>query len=255
MLSSHIVDIDGQQLECACIDTGCAGPQFVFLHEGLGSVALWRDFPQHVLAATGGSALVYSRLGYGRSQALSRPRTPDYMHAEALVTLPRVLDRFAIAAPILVGHSDGASIALIHAGEAERAVRAVIALAPHVFVESLSLASIAAAADAYRETDLRSRLSRYHEHVESAFRGWNDIWLTPAFRTWNIVPSVARITCPLLLIQGRDDEYGTLAQLDAIEEAAGMRVERLELARCGHSPHRDQPSATLEAIARFVASV
>jgi pimeloyl-ACP methyl ester carboxylesterase len=250
-----MVEIGDQCLECARIGTDVAGPQLVFLHEGLGSVAQWRDFPRRVVAATGGSALIYSRIGYGRSQALTQPRSPDYMHTEALVTLPRVLDHFAIAAPILVGHSDGASIALIHAGDAKRAVRATVALAPHVFVEALSITSIAAAGDAYANTDLRHRLARYHRHVDSAFRGWNDIWLAPEFRAWNITPSVSRVECPLLLIQGRDDEYGTLAQLDAIERAAAGRVERLELDHCGHAPHRDRPDATLDAITRFIAGV
>ena len=249
------MDIAGQELECVRIGTDRPGPTLIFLHEGLGSVALWRDFPQGVADATARPALVYSRAGYGRSTALAAARTPRYMHDEALVTLPALLDALGIADVILIGHSDGASIALIHAGAGVRPVRALVAMAPHVFVEDLSIASIAQARDDYQSTDLRAKLGRYHIDVDSAFRGWNDIWLSPAFRDWNIERYLPGIDCPLLLIRGRDDEYGTLAQLDAIERQVSGRVERVELADCGHSPHRDQPSATLERIADFVSTL
>ena len=249
------MDIAGQELECVRIGTDRPGPTLIFLHEGLGSVALWRDFPQGVADATARPALVYSRAGYGRSTALAAARTPRYMHDEALVTLPALLDALGIADVILIGHSDGASIALIHAGAGVRPVRALVAMAPHVFVEDLSIASIAQARDDYQSTDLRAKLGRYHIDVDSAFRGWNDIWLSPAFRDWNIERYLPGIDCPLLLIRGRDDEYGTLAQLDAIERQVSGRVERVELADCGHSPHRDQPSATLAAITDFVSTL
>ncbi|MGH8799919.1 MAG: alpha/beta fold hydrolase [Casimicrobiaceae bacterium] len=227
----------------------------VFLHEGLGSVALWKDFPARVARATGCAALVYSRPGYGRSSAATLPRRPDYMHVEALAVLPGLLDHVGIDDPVLVGHSDGASIALLHAGSGLRPVRAIIALAPHVFVEDVSLASIAQARRIYRTTDFRSRLARYHADADATFRGWNDIWLAPAFRRWNIEDCLPRVRCPVLLIQGRDDEHGTSAQLDAIERQAGGSVTRVELPDCRHSPHRDQADATLEAIAGFISTL
>jgi pimeloyl-ACP methyl ester carboxylesterase len=252
---TQFVEAAGQQLECVRIGIDLAGPTLVFLHEGLGSVALWRDFPRDVAQTASLPALVYSRAGYGRSAALTRPRTPRYMHDEALVTLPALLDALDIVDPILIGHSDGASIALIHAGAGVRAVRAVVAMAPHVFVEELSIAGIEQARLAYESGDLRAKLGRYHDDVESAFRGWNDIWLSPAFRDWNIEGSLPGIACPLLLIQGRDDEYGTLAQLDAIERQVSGLIRRVELDDCRHSAHRDQQGATLAAIAEFVSTL
>jgi pimeloyl-ACP methyl ester carboxylesterase len=254
-MPAELVDIGDQRLECVRLAGEGDRPTLVFLHEGLGSVAMWKDFPQRVAAATGCPGLVYSRAGYGQSTPMAMPRLPDYMHVEALYSLPALLDRLGIHEPILIGHSDGASIALIHASAGVRATRAVVALAPHVFVEELSLASIAQAKLLYETTDLRERLARYHSDVDSAFRGWNDIWLAPAFRDWNIEAYLPMIDCPLLVIQGRDDEYGTMAQLDAIDRQVDGRVERVELAACGHSPQRDQPDATLAAIARFVASI
>ncbi len=251
----NFVNICGQELECVRVGSDRAGPTLVFLHEGLGSVALWRDFPRSVADVTGRPALVYSRAGYGRSSGLAAQRTPRYMHDEAMITLPALLDALAISDPILIGHSDGASIALIHAGSGIRPVRAVVAMAPHVFVEALSISGIAQAKQAFERTDLRAKLDRYHADADAAFRGWNDIWLSPAFRNWNIESSLPAIDCPLLLIQGRDDEYGTMAQLDAIERGVRGRVERMELDACGHSPQRDQPNATLAAIAGFVAAL
>jgi pimeloyl-ACP methyl ester carboxylesterase len=253
--STQIVDVAGQPLECVRIGSDRLGPTLVFLHEGLGSIALWRDFPRKVADATQRPALIYSRAGYGRSTPLAAARTPSYMHDEARVTLPALLDAFGIVDAILVGHSDGASIALIHAGERIRPVRALVAMAPHVFVEAESIAGIARARRDYQGAELRSRLSRYHADVDSAFFGWNDIWLSPAFRDWNIEAILPGIDCPLLLIQGIDDEYGTMAQLDAIERRVSTRVQRVELSDCGHSPHRDQPQATLAAIAAFISSI
>jgi pimeloyl-ACP methyl ester carboxylesterase len=252
---TQFVDVPGQRLECVRIGAELPRPTLVFLHEGLGSVALWRDFPGRVAEATSLPALIYSRAGYGDSTALARARTPSYMHDEALAVLPALLDALDIVEPILIGHSDGASIALIHAGSAVRSVRAVVAIAPHVFVEDLSVVGIEQARLAYEATDLRAKLARYHADVDSAFRGWNEIWLSPAFRDWNIEALLPGITCPLLLIQGRDDEYGTPAQLDAIERQVSGQVERVELDDCRHSPHRDQPEATLAAIADFVSTL
>jgi pimeloyl-ACP methyl ester carboxylesterase len=254
MPRARFVDVAGHRLECVRIRGAKSAPTLVFLHEGLGSVALWKDFPARVADATGCPVLVYSRAGYGRSSPAALPRAPDYMHIEALTVLPALLDRLGIADPVLVGHSDGASIALLHAGSGRRPVRALVALAPHVFVEDMSIASIAEVRRQYDTTDLRERLARRHADPEAAFRGWNDIWLAPAFRSWNIEACLPGVRCPLLMIQGRDDEYGSAAQLDAIERQVGGKVARIELADCRHSPHRDQPEATLAAIADFVAT-
>jgi pimeloyl-ACP methyl ester carboxylesterase len=226
--------------------------RIVMLHEGLGSLALWREFPQRLADATGCSVLAYSRYGYGESDPLTAPRRVDFMHDEALRTLPELLDALAIRTPILLGHSDGGSIALIHAASAGRPVAAVVALAPHVFVEAYGLASIAEARRAYLDGDLRSKLARYHADVDGAFWGWNDIWLHPDFTAWNIEPLLPRIACPVLAIQGLEDEYGTMEQLDRIERST-RNVSRLELQGCGHSPHRDQPDAVLAATADFLA--
>ena len=231
-----------------------AQPALIFLHEGLGSVAMWRDFPARVAAATGRRTFVYSREGYGRSDKLTARREPDYMHREALEALPALRAEHGLADAVLIGHSDGASIALIHAG-AGHEVRAIVAMAPHVFVEDVTIRSIEAAREAWRTTDLRARLQRYHDDAEGAFRGWNDAWLDPRFRAWNIEAYLARVACPVLAIQGKDDEYGTMAQLDAIERGVRGEARRLELAQCRHSPHRDQPEATLAAIADFVAAL
>ncbi len=226
-------------------------PTLVFLHEGLGSIELWKDFPAQVTAATGCGTLVYSRYGYGRSDVLQETRAVDYMHREALESLPEVLAGQGIASPILIGHSDGASIALIHA--AHHAVTGLVLMAPHVFVEDVTVASIAEAKVAYETTDLPRKLGRYHADVDRTFWGWNNIWLAPAFRSWNIEEVLPAVAAPALLIQGADDEYGTTAQLDAIARGLGGPVETVVLPACKHSPHRDQPEATLQAIARFAA--
>jgi pimeloyl-ACP methyl ester carboxylesterase len=229
-------------------------PTLVFLHEGLGSIELWKDFPAQVAAATGCGTLAYSRYGYGRSDVLQEKRGVDYMHREALESLPAVLAARGITAPVLIGHSDGASIALIHAGAQHWPVTGLVLMAPHVFVEDVTVASIAEAKVAYRTTDLAQKLGRYHQNVDRTFWGWNDIWLAPPFRAWNIEDVLPAITAPLLLIQGADDEYGTAAQLDAIARGVKGPVETLVLPRCKHAPHRDQPEATQQAIVRFVAN-
>lgn len=224
----------------------------VFLHEGLGSIPQWRDFPAQVARATGRRALVYERYGYGQSDVLAEDRVgPEFMHREALEALPALLRALAVENPVLVGHSDGASIALIHAG-AGNAVRGVVAMAPHVFVEDISVRSIADAARAFETTDLPQRLGKYHRDPRKTFYLWNDAWLDPAFRNWNIEASLPGIRCPLLAIQGEADQYGTLAQVEAIARQAGGRCELLKLPDCGHSPHKDQPEKTLRAIVDFV---
>jgi len=245
----------GHRLEYERIDGARDRPTLILLHEGLGSIALWRDFPAKLAQATGCPAVVYSRYGYGRSDPLAGPRHVDYMHREALDTLPDLRVQLGLDDAILVGHSDGASIALIHAGSGRWPARALALEAPHVFVEEVSIASIAAARTAYETTDLRQRLARYHADADSAFRGWNDIWLHADFRAWNIEDCLPGVRCPVLAIQGADDEYGTLAQLDAIERGIAGRFERLVLLQCKHSPHRDQEQATAAEMMRFIAQV
>jgi pimeloyl-ACP methyl ester carboxylesterase len=248
----------GHRLEYKWIRPSVANkgaPVLVFLHEGLGSVALWKTFPEDVVQATACPAVVYSRHGYGRSERLCAPRTVDYMHREALDALPDLLNKLGIANPVLVGHSDGASIALIHAGSGKHPVRGLVLLAPHVFVEELTVRSIAQAKVAFDSTDLPARLGRYHDDVESTFRGWNDIWLHPDFRSWNIEEYLPGVRAPVLLIQGEDDQYGTLVQVEAIRSKVKGPVETLVLAQCAHSPHVDQPQRTVQAIAEFVRSL
>lgn len=246
----------GRRLDTRWIEPRDAGrPALVFLHEGLGSIELWRDFPDRVAEATGCGALVYSRYGYGRSERLEGSRDPDYLHVEALESLPQVLDAFGISEPVLIGHSDGASIALILAGAGLRPVRGAVVMAPHVFVEDVTIAGIEDARTAYREAALGKRLGRYHDDPDGVFRGWNDAWLNPAFRSWNIEDFLPGIRCPLLAIQGVGDEYATLAQIDAIQRQTGGPFERLDLPDCRHTPHRDQPQRTLHAITRFVGTV
>ena len=228
-------------------------PTLVLLHEGLGCVAMWRDFPQQLAERTGYGVLVYSRPGYGRSDPVPLPRLLTYMHDEAFEVLPAVLDQANIRKAILVGHSDGASIATIYAGgRQDFRVRGLALLAPHFFVEDTSVASIAAAKDAFENGNLRQRLARYHgDNVDVAFRGWNEAWLDPAFRDWRIDDYLAHVRVPILVIQGRDDQYGTVAQLELAETDSYCPVETLLLDDCGHSPHGDQPGGTLDAIATF----
>jgi pimeloyl-ACP methyl ester carboxylesterase len=246
--------VNGKRLETVLYGPVGANATVVMLHEGLGSVAMWKDFPERVAEATGCGVLVYSRYGHGKSERLAEKRSVDFMHHEAKVVLPELLRQFEIERPILLGHSDGASIALIYAGTWPAQVRALILEAPHVFVEDLGIRSIAAIRKLYEASDLRQRLARYHDHADETFRGWNDIWLDPQFRDWNIEEYLAAISCPTLVIQGEDDEYGTLAQVQTIQRRMPS-TQTLILPRCGHSPHRDQPSLTLDAISRFVATL
>jgi pimeloyl-ACP methyl ester carboxylesterase len=228
-----------------------AQPTLVFLHEGLGSAGLWRDFPDKIAARLGARALIYSRFGYGQSDGLLAKRTPRFMHVEALRVLPMLLDQLGIDAPLLVGHSDGASIAIIHAAASERPVLGLVLMAPHVFVEPVCVESIARIRETYASSDLKSRLAKYHAHVDDAFLGWADVWLEPEFQAWSIEGLVSNVEAPMLLIQGVDDEYGTLEQLDRIEARAEAPTSRLVLERCGHSPQRDQEAAVADAIVGF----
>jgi pimeloyl-ACP methyl ester carboxylesterase len=231
-------------------------PTIVMLHEGLGCVALWRDFPAKLAAATGHGVFAYSRAGYGQSDPVDLPRPLDYMAHEARFSLPAALDSIAFRRGILLGHSDGASIAAITAGEhADERIRGLVLMAPHLFTEPTGLASIAEARRAYETGDLRAKLAKYHAHVDCAFRGWNDAWLDPGFKAWNIEDAVGRWRVPALVIQGADDQYGTLSQVRAIEARSPKPVETLILEACRHSPQFDQPQATLEAIVRFCASL
>ena len=247
--------VDGKRLETVWIEpAGNDRSTIVMLHEGLGSVALWKDFPQRLALRTGCGILVYSRYGHGNSDKLLEKRPVEFMHHEGEVVLPELLVKLSIAKPILLGHSDGGSIALIYAGKYPDRPRALILEAPHVFVEDLSVASITEAKVAYLTTDLPRKLGRYHRHVDETFWGWNDIWLDRQFRSWNIEEYLPAIRCPILCIQGEEDEYGTIAQVKAIR-ARVSATEILMLPNCRHSPHRDQAEATLEKMADFVAAV
>ena len=233
-------------------------PLMVFLHEGLGSLSMWRDFPAQLCAAIGFRGLVYSRPGYG--QSTPRPPgeawTPRFMHDQALTVLPALLAALGIdtarTPPWLFGHSDGGSIALLHAAHCPDKVAGLVVLAPHILVEDISVASIELARQAYLNTDLKTRLARHHADPDSAFWGWNDVWLSSAFRSWDIRAELATITCPVLAVQGLDDEYGTLAQIRGIQ-AQTPHTRLLELPACGHSPHKDQPQAVIDAVGAFVA--
>jgi pimeloyl-ACP methyl ester carboxylesterase len=228
----------------------------VFLHEGLGSLAMWRDFPARLCEALGMRGLVYSRPAYGKST----PRTAgerwdtDFMHRQAHEVLPALLDALGVREPVwLYGHSDGGSIALLFAARFPDRTAGLIVAAPHIFVEDLSVASIEKTRLAYLETDLRDKLARYHDDVDSAFWGWNEIWLHPPFREWSIEREIAAIRAPLLAVQGLDDEYGTIEQIRGIARHV-PHAKLLELAACGHSPHRDQPGPLIDAAVEFAGS-
>lgn len=248
------IEVLGQHLEYRWIGPGPEeAPTIVFLHEGLGCLAMWRDFPDRLAPATGCGALVYSRMGYGASDPVRGPRSVRFMHQEALEALPAVIDRFQLQQVVLFGHSDGASIAVVYAGARLGAVRALVLEAPHVFVEPVCVESIARIAQAYETTRLRKRLERYHgDNTDSMFRTWTDVWLRPEFRKWNIEEYLPSIESPVLAVQGEDDEYGTIRQVEAVVTQVSGPARSLVLARCGHSPHSDQPDAVLEAAGRFV---
>ena len=237
--------------------TDASAPLIVFLHEGLGSLAMWKDFPQQLCAAVGARGLVYSRPGYGRStpRAAEEAWGLDFMHRQAHEVLPALLDALGIDTatqrPWLLGHSDGASITLLYAARFADRIGGAVVLAPHILVEDLSVASIAQARTAYETTDLRQRLARYHDDPDSAFWGWNQIWLHPPFRQWSIEDEIRSITCPLLAVQGLDDEYGTLEQIRGIQRRLPC-TQLLELPDCGHSPQRDQAQTVIQAVKTFM---
>jgi pimeloyl-ACP methyl ester carboxylesterase len=238
----------GRRLEAAWFGDKASPLSLVLLHEGLGSIGLWRDWPERLARETGCGVLAYSRAGYGKSDPVELPRPLDYMQREAREAVPEVLDRTAVTRCVLIGHSDGASIALC---TRHPSIHGIVALAPHVFCEDVSVRSIARARELYERGELRSRLAKYHDHVDVAFWGWNRAWLDPAFMQWNIESFLPGVEVPVLAIQGAQDEYGTLAQLDAIERGVRGPFERLVLDACGHSPHRDQPDATTAAVVTF----
>jgi pimeloyl-ACP methyl ester carboxylesterase len=268
VIPPQIVDIHGIQLETHSIQPRSTNsePVLVFLHEGLGSVALWRDWPAQLCARLGCTGLLYSRQGYGRSDATPDVRgpsrtengqrhgrlLPDYMHREALETLPALLCAMGIERPVLIGHSDGGTIALIHASQ--HPVAGCIVMAPHVMVEDISIQAITDARQAYEHGPLRQRLAPFHADVDCAFWQWNDVWLSEAFRTFDIRPELHTIRAPLLAIQGEDDPYGTMAQINDIARAV-PQAQLIKLPACGHSPHKDQPEAITVGIEAFLRTL
>jgi pimeloyl-ACP methyl ester carboxylesterase len=247
-----MVAVDGRALDTTELPGDPSKPPLVLLHEGLGSVGLWRDFPAALHAATGRRVIAFSRFGHGRSEPPPRPRTPAFFHEEALEVLPAVLEQVNAQRPLLVGHSDGGSIALIHAGH--HPVAGLALLAPHVVVEQITVDAIRAAREDYAGGDLRDRMARHHDDPDAAFFGWADVWLDPEFRMWSLEPDAERVDAPMLLIQGADDPYGTLEQLDRIEERVRGPVARLVVPG-GHSPHLEQPATVVAAVAAFSAQL
>lgn len=230
-----------------------AGPTIVMLHEGLGSAGLWGSFPDEIAAATGAGVLVYSRAGYGKSRAGRLPRSVKFMHDEALTVLPRVLDAIGFERGLLLGHSDGASIATIYAGSVQdHRVRGLVLIAPHFLTEDMGIAEIARANVAFASGELRDKLKRWHADVECAFRSWSEPWLNPDFRNWDITEELAYIRVPILIVQGADDQYGTLRQLDVAKDECFCPVETAVLPGVRHAPHREAPEQTLKVAADFI---
>jgi len=235
-------------------------PLLVFLHEGLGSISMWKDWPQRACAAAGCRGLVFSRYGHGQStpRQAGEQRPIHYLHDEARDVLPALFAALGIDArhdrPVLFGHSDGASIALLYAAMHPQAVAGIVVAAPHIFVEDITVANIRVARGVYLDTDLPARLARHHIDADAAFWAWNDTWLSPTFRAWNIEEYLPRIHCPVLAMQGVDDEYGTLEQIRGIRRGA-PQTRLLEIPDCGHSPHKDRPDLVIAAVAGFVAGL
>jgi pimeloyl-ACP methyl ester carboxylesterase len=243
--------VDGRSIEAVELPGDPGRRPLVLLHEGLGSVGLWRGFPAALNEATGRRVLVFSRFGHGRSEPPPRPRTTGFFHVEALEVLPALLPQLDASNPILVGHSDGGSIALIHA--AYHPVAGLALIAPHVFVEDVTVEEIARTRELYESGGLRERMARHHDDPDAAFYGWNDVWLDPEFREWTIEADARGLTAPLLLMQGADDPYGTLEQIDRIRAGVRGPVERVVLEDTGHSPHVERPDVVVAAVAEFVA--
>lgn len=247
--------VDGNRLEVSWIGPSPqSAPTLVFLHEGLGCVEMWKDFPAKLAASTGCGALVYSRLGYGKSEPCTLPRSTRFMHHEGLKILPQLIEKAGINRHILIGHSDGGSISIIYAGgTTANLLNGVVTMAPHVFCEVVSVHSIEEAKGHYQNGDLRQKLEKYHgNNIDNAFWGWNGAWLDLKFINWNIEEYLPSIKVPLLVIQGENDPYGTKAQVNAIAKQSGNGAEVMMLPNCGHSPQKDQETATLEAITKFI---
>jgi pimeloyl-ACP methyl ester carboxylesterase len=257
-MKTHSFSIDSSVIEYRWTKrNGAALPKLIFLHEGLGCVSHWRDFPDQLAEMTGTEALIYSRTGYGRSSPVDLPRPVDFMDTEAKI-LEKLLAAFNIGDFILIGHSDGASIALIFAGGGVHYGRlhGLVLEAPHVFVEQRCVESIRDITEKYRSTDLADRLRRHHgENTDCAFLGWSGVWLDPAFVSWNIEKYLSAVTVPTLLLQGDDDEYGSMRQIDAIKRNITGSLEVMNIAQCGHSPHREQREVTLKAMSTFITSI
>jgi pimeloyl-ACP methyl ester carboxylesterase len=257
LAEAGFLDVGGQRLEYRFIGPQPdQAPSLVLLHEGLGCVGLWNDFPDKLAAATGVGVFVYSRAGYGKSSPVSLPRPLSYMHDEARITLPKLLDAIDFRRGLLIGHSDGASIAAVYAGShQDHRVGGLVLIAPHFFTEDPGIASIDEARKAYETGDLRTRLARWHDDVDNAFKGWNGAWLDPQFRKWDITEFLAYIRVPVLIVQGEDDQYGTVKQIEVAEEECYCPVEVALLPGARHSPQREAPEATLKVVADFVARI
>lgn len=250
--SSGFLTIGDARLEYRVSGDTSAPPSIVMLHEGLGSAALWGNFPDKLAAATGVTVFAYSRAGYGASSTVALPRPLSYMHDEARNVLPPLLDAIGFQRGLLLGHSDGASIAAIYAGSVQdHRVRGLVLIAPHFIVEEIGLAAIRAAKDAYERGDLKARLARWHKHVDAAFYGWNGAWLDPGFRPWDITDALAYIRVPIQIVQGENDAYGTIRQVEIAQEECYCPVEVAMIAGAGHSPQREKSDVTLAAIAGF----
>ncbi len=247
------LQVAAQALEYRFFGSTHAGSMLVLLHEGLGSLSTWGAFPSALAARTGMSVFAYSRAGYGQSSPVSLPRPLDYMQREAIEVLPPLLDAIGFQRGVLVGHSDGASIVTIYAGSVEdHRVAGLVLLAPHFFVEKMTVTEIARVGREYESSGLRARLARHHRDVDPTFRGWHDAWVDPEFRRFDIQDCLPYIRVPTLIVQGLDDQYGTLRQVEAGQELCTCPVEVVLLENCGHSPHREKPADTLDAIAAFV---
>ena len=257
MLSpSGFLTIGDAKLEYRVAGDTAAAPAIVMLHEGLGSASLWGDFPDKLAAATGVTVFVYSRAGYGASSTVALPRPLTYMHDEARHVLPPLLDAIGFQRGLLLGHSDGASIAAIYAGSMQdHRVRALVLIAPHFIVEDIGLAAIRTTTAAYEQGDLKGRLARWHKHVDAAFYGWSVAWLDPGFRSWDITDALAYIRVPIAIVQGTDDPYGTIRQVEIAQEECYCPVEVAMIAGAGHTPQREKPDATLAAIAGFARRI
>ncbi len=257
LADSGFLTIGAQRLEYRMLGPRPdAAPTLLLLHEGIGCVGLWGGFPEKLQAVTGAGVFVYSRAGYGQSSPVALPRPLTYMHDEAREVLPRLLDEIGFQRGLLLGHSDGASIAAIYAGtHQDHRIGGLVLIAPHFFTEDSGIAAIVEAARSYENGDLRARLSRWHKDVDNAFKGWNGTWLDPGFRQWDITEQLAYIRVPILIVQGEDDQYGTVRQIETAERECYCPVEVVLLPGSKHLPQREAPEATLKAITEFVGRI